>query len=379
MDWCPIWSYHFQNYESLPAVVAGITQITRIVSVVDAKKVRLLFSNENGKYDVVFRDGKFLSNHKARCITWNGSKELLLHPGETKLTDELDVSVKKGEVLSVEVKPEGLFTGYAGFNSASFFHVKFQKTSGEGIHPSEFSEVVRKPFNSYVCFGIRGIEVLTENKPEIITVFGDSLVHQGHWFQEMYQKSFEQNEMEVFVNEGISGNRVLHDANTNSSVNSVFGMAGIRRLKRDVFFRYHPGTVIIAEGINDLIHPGTCCPKKELPTSEELIWGLKELGNIVKNNGSQLILATLSPFYGYDQSWNEQKEKIRQEVNAWIREQELVLDIDKYVRDEEKNMCLCEAFDSGDHLHFNQLAGKKIAERWTGNEKNLYMLSRRQI
>lgn len=242
--------------------------------------------------------------------------------------------VNRRNLLTIAIQPEGTFTGYAGLNHDSIFQVEFQNQEGEKVFPAEISAVVRKPFNSYVYFGIRSVEVLTEEQPEVITVFGDSLVHQGYWFQALYHKYLES------------------------------GAAGIQRIEKDVFSRYCPRQVILAAGINDLVHPGDGCPSDELPDSAELISGLTKLCKIVKMYGSTPILATLSPFCGYDQSWNREKEQIRQAVNTWIRQQERVMDIDVYVRNPEKQWCLKEEYDSGDHLHFNQAAGEWIAERW---------------
>lgn len=362
--WYPLWSYHFQNYESLPAVSAGITQFIRFSATVEGEQIRLVFSNENGKYPVVYRNGSITCGGKRVSITWENVSEILLHSGEVKVTDVIQIPFKKGDILTIAIQPEGMFTGYAGLNHNSFFQVEFQNQKGEKVSPAEFSEVVRKPFNSYVYFGIRSVEVQTKEEPEVITVFGDSLVHQGYWFQELYQKYLESGEAKVFLNEGISGNRVLRNANSSSSLNTIFGVSGIQRIEKDVFFRYCPQQVILAIGINDLVHPGDGCPPDELPDSEELIYGLMKLCKIVKMYGSIPVLATLSPFCGYNQSWNEEKEQIRQEVNAWIRQQERVMDIDVYVRDPEKQWCLKAEYDSGDHLHFNQMAGKWIAERW---------------
>ena len=124
---------------------------------------------------------------------------------------------------------------------------------------------------------VRTIEILTEDRAEIITAFGDSLVQQGHWFQEWYKLLLQKGKRSVLLNEGISGNRVLRDASSSSRLNSIFGEAGIKRIRKDVFGRYQPDQVILAEGINDLVHPGDGCSLEELPCAKELIEGIKEL------------------------------------------------------------------------------------------------------
>lgn len=365
MNWYPLWSYHFQNYESLPAVTAGISQIMKIPFVVNARKIRLLFSNENGKRPVVFRNGILQNGNMKATITWSGKTELQLQPGQECMTDELDVVINQGDTIIIRITPEGTFTGYVGLNSNTFFRVEFQDEVGSIINPSNFSDVVKKPFNTYVYFGIKSIEIDTEHKPKVVTVFGDSLVHQGHWFQALYKQYYMKKRPVVFLNEGISGNRLLREANTISSINSVFGKSGIQRIEADVYGRYRPDIVILAEGINDLVHPGNGCPKEELPTSEELISGILQLCEIIKGHGSKPFVATISPFYGYGQSWSEEKEYIRQNVNQWIRKQkvEKIIDIDGYVKSEKNSACLDKKFDSGDHLHLNHIAGEWIVNQ----------------
>ena len=126
MTWYPLWSYHFQNYELLPAVSAGITQFIRFPAAVDGKQIRLLFSNENGKYPVVYRNGSIACSGRKVAITWENDSEILLHSGEMKVTDAIKMPFKKGDVLTIAIQPEGTFTGYAGLNYDSFFEVAFQ-------------------------------------------------------------------------------------------------------------------------------------------------------------------------------------------------------------------------------------------------------------
>ena len=157
---------------------------------------------------------------------------------------------------------------------------------------------------------------------------------------------------------------MLLDANSVSSLNPIYGKAGISRLREDVFSRYHPDKVILAEGINDLVHPGNGCPLQELPDAEALIRGLEELCSQVEQENSIPVLATLSPFKDYDHIWNAEREAIRRKVNDWIRTHEQYMDIDAFVRDETESDRLKAIFDSGDHLHFNRAAGVEIAKKW---------------
>lgn len=266
MKWYPIWSYHFQNYESLPAESAGMNQIIHFFSPLETKAVR--------------------------------------------------IRIPAGEAFALSAWVEGKITSYAGLNNDSVFRVSFSDHRGEEIRPEQISRAAERKFNPYVYFGVRTIEVLTEDRAEIITAFGDSLVQQGHWFQEWYKLLLQKGKRSVLLNEGISGNRVLRDASSSSRLNSIFGEAGIKRIRKDVFGRYQPDQV------------------------------------------------TLSPFCDYDGIWSEEREAIRQEVNSWIRQQESVMDADAFVRDAGRRERLQEQYDSGDHLHLNRAGGCRIAGKW---------------
>jgi len=364
MEWYPFWSYRFQNYEVLPAKITGLTQVIHVTSCLSGKAVRILLSNKNGREAVVYCEGTLsIDKTPAVPLTVQGRSSVRLNPGEEVWTAPIDMEIRAGDRLEIKWKLEGTFSYYAGLNSNTVFQTDFQNAEGQHIKADCFSRVVEKNFNSWVYFGIRSVEILTDSRPEVITVFGDSLVHQGHWFQEWYRLRMHRGDT-VLLNEGISGNRVLRDANSTSTLNPIFGKAGVFRLKEDVFSRYHPDKVILAEGINDLVHPGNGCPLQELPDAEALIWGLQEMCSQVEQENSIPVLATISPFKNYDYIWSAERESIRKKVNNWIRTHERYMDIDAFVRDENERERLKAMYDSGDHLHFNRAAGVEIAKRW---------------
>lgn len=364
MKWYPLWSYRFQNYEALPARIAGLTQVIHVASCLSGKAIRFLLLNKNEREAAVYREGTVsVDKIPAVPLTVQGRSGVKLNPGEEVWTDPVEIRIRPGSRIEISWKLEGIFSCYAGLNSNTVFQVEFLNAEGQNIKQDRFSGVAERNFNSWVYFGIRSMEILTESRPEVITVFGDSLVHQGHWFQEWYHLRMHRGDT-VLLNEGISGNRVLLDANSVSSLNSIFGKAGVSRLKEDVFSRYHPDKVILAEGINDLVHPGNGCPLQELPDAKMLIRGLEEMCSQVEQENSIPVLATISPFKDYDHIWSAERENIRRKVNDWIRTQEQYMDIDAFVRDENDREKLKAIYDSGDHLHFNRTAGVEIAKRW---------------
>lgn len=87
--------------------------------------------------------------------------------------------------------------------------------------------------------------------------------------------------------------------------------------------------------------------------------------------GVRVVGATLTPFEGALQDtpmrgyYSADKERIRQQVNAWIRHGggfDAVIDFDAILRDPQHPTRLRPACDSGDHLHPSDAGSRAMAE-----------------
>jgi lysophospholipase L1-like esterase len=97
-------------------------------------------------------------------------------------------------------------------------------------------------------------------------------------------------------------------------------------------------------------------------SARSLIAGNRELIARAHRHGIRVIATTIPPFENatFRSSTisfsTPEKEKVRQEVNAWIRssgEFDAVIDFDAVVRDPAHPTRLLPELDSGDHLHAN--------------------------
>jgi len=112
-----------------------------------------------------------------------------------------------------------------------------------------------------------------------------------------------------------------------------------------------------------MLFPGSFIPQTESVTARDLITGNRQLISRAHKKGIRVIGTTIPPFEHalfrdpfYDRFYSPENEKIRQEVNAWIRasgEFDGVIDFDEAVRDPNHATQILPAFDSGDHLHVN--------------------------
>ncbi|WP_152365254.1 SGNH/GDSL hydrolase family protein [Microlunatus speluncae] len=140
------------------------------------------------------------------------------------------------------------------------------------------------------------------------------------------------------LNAGISGNALLSDG---------AGLSALTRFDRDVLGQTGVRTVIILEGINDIIHSrGAVRP-------EQLIRAQAELVRRARARGLRVVGATLTPFGGSG-GFTAAGEQDRRTVNRWIRSSgvfDAVIDFDRLLRDPNDPARLRAAFDPGDHLH----------------------------
>jgi lysophospholipase L1-like esterase len=150
------------------------------------------------------------------------------------------------------------------------------------------------------------------------------------------------------LNEGIGGNRVLHD-NT--------GPNALARFDRDVLSLDGVKYLILLESINDIGHAWDSKKPYDVVTAEDLIQGFEQMAERAHEHGIRVIGATLTPYLGAGYS-SPEGEAVRKAVNTFIRTSKSfdgVIDFDAATIDKATG-----AFDSRfnappheDHLHPN--------------------------
>ena len=146
------------------------------------------------------------------------------------------------------------------------------------------------------------------------------------------------------VDEGISGNRVLHDH---------AGRSALARFDDDVLRQPGVRYVIVLEGINDIGFSSFADYKTQDVSAAEIIAGQEQLIARAHELGLMISGATLTPFEGCGY-YTPAGEAKREAVNSWIRTSgayDGVVDFDAVVRDPAHPSRFLPAYDSGDHLH----------------------------
>ena len=157
------------------------------------------------------------------------------------------------------------------------------------------------------------------------------------------------------LNEGIGGNRVLHDGT---------GPSALARFDRDVIAQAGVKYVVVMEGINDIGHAFDPGKPYDVVSADDLIVGYKQMAERAHAHGIKMIAATLTPYVGAKYQ-SAAGEAARQTLNAWMRSSQMldgVIDFDKMTQDPSNPGAFLAAYDSGDHLHPKDAGYKKMGD-----------------
>jgi lysophospholipase L1-like esterase len=144
---------------------------------------------------------------------------------------------------------------------------------------------------------------------------------------------------------GISGNRILSGLSTNP--------VAAARLERDVLTQPGVKYVIVLEGIND---------SRDVFVADNIIAGLNQIVERAHECGLIIYGATLTPA---GQVGSTVREQNRQAVNEWIRTSgkfDAVIDFDEVTLDPNNPTFFLPIYDSGDHLHPNDVGYKAMGD-----------------
>jgi lysophospholipase L1-like esterase len=206
------------------------------------------------------------------------------------------------------------------------------------------------------CF-VEGIDIGTpDSNAAAIVAFGDSITDgwrstpdaNSRWpdvLAARLQADPETKNLSV-LNEGISGNRLLHDE---------VGANAIARFNRDVLSQAGVKYLILLEGINDIGDVVETHNPADAVSAQDITFALSQLSARAHEHGIKVFVAALTPYEGAAY-FSQAGEKTREAVNQWIRCTSVfngVIDFDQVTRDPAKPSAFLPAIDSGDHLHPN--------------------------
>lgn len=331
--------------------------------------LRFVFSNKYGKEPVVINqitvglssgDGKVLESTLTK-ITFKGKAGVAILPGKSVRSDEIPFRVRPGSTLCVSMYVSE-FTSMRSGISFGEGNTKGYAIQGNQVEKGNLPATERIPISE--VYFMTEVDIWTEKENGSIVCFGDTLTA-GTWPEELAIRC-EALDMEdvAIVRRAIPESTVLRDFSEEEKAHCA--KAGVSRFDREIRV---PGAraVIVLHGLGDLFHPrsdSALYPMSTLPTAEELIRGMNYYIKVARARNLEIYFGTIPPFKGHP-AYNPQKDKVRNEVNQWIRECEEadgVIDFDELLCKEDDPKYLNPAYDSGDHLHLNAEGYRMMAE-----------------
>lgn len=334
------------------------------------EKIRLKLSNKCGKEALLIKgatiaisasqaSGK-IKKETLTKIPFN-KKDSVLIPQESEVYSdffefsfpplaELSITLYYGERQSNGDDIKLTITGHPGSRTNSFFE------EGNALEKEEFSH------DSKVAhwYTIAAIEVESKIKRNLLVCFGDSITDgrgstddlQDRWTNHLARLG---EGKFALVNQGIGGTCVSYH--------------GVNRFESDVLNQEGLTHIIMLYGINDIIYLNS--------TAEAVIKVYKDLINKARNKNIKFYGSTILPFGNFSE-YKEEKEKIRQEVNTWIRNTpkedggfDTYFDFDKLMKDKDNEKILAAPFDCSDGLHPSAEGYKQMATAF--NDLSLFL------
>ncbi len=338
---------------------------------VGGDQLRVRISNTFGMADLLIggarvaldAGGAMIDSGTDTPLTFSGQAAIEVPAGATAVSDPVSLTVPPFSNLAVSI----YFPEDTGPATSHAIGLQTSYVSEPGNHLTAETLPVAEEIQSWQF--LSGVEVLAPAGTKVIVAFGDSITDGAgstpdtnrRWPNYLARRLAERSDrpLVAVLNQGISGNRVLHD---------VVGQNALARFDRDVLAWPGVSHVIVLEGINDIRFSGS----EGLPptvdtsavTAEEIIAGYRQMIARAHARGITIVGATLTPFMG-GQGASEEGEATRQAVNAWIRESgeyDAVIDFDLATRDPADPGRMREDFHAGDWLHPNDAGYEAMAE-----------------
>ena len=360
--YCATWSssQYLTENTNLPPIPLSNNSIRQIVHVsISSPTIRLKFSNRVGESNLELKTvtlANSLSQGSGEInpltlttLTFNGKENVVIPAFSEVYSDPFYYPLKTQSEVAISIffgeVPQKL-TSHAGSRTFSFFE------EGNKVKEKKFSDK-NKVAHWYV---IEAIEVSHSFTKRAVVCYGDSITDgrgsiddkQNRWTDVLSKKLYLNDETinVATVNAGIGATTVIWD--------------GLERFERDVLNIKGVTYIIVLYGVNDIIFSRA--------SSEQIIEAYKTLIRKAHRNNKFIFGGTILPF-GKNDYWDEEKEKVRNEVNEWIRTAkqdkggfDYFFDFDEVVSVPNEKTKMFDLFDSGDGLHPGPFGYEKMVE-----------------
>lgn len=309
-NFCVSWASSQYETESfnLPPLSMEETSIRQIVKTsVGGKKIRIKLSNLCGESELEVKSVHFaiskglngIVKSSEVAIYFSGKESVVIPPHEEVYSDlfNYDLESRKEYAFSIYYgKVPEKVTGHPGSRTTSY------QEKGNSVDKEYFA--TKNTFEHW--YTIAAIEVENDCDLKSIVCLGDSITDgrgstnnlQNRW-TDILANRLNQNEKTkklAVINQGIGGTCITS--------------SGVYRFNHDVLQQPLIAYLIILYGINDIIY-ANC-------NADQIVAVYKDFIRKAHEKGIKVYGGTILPF-GKCGEWNSDREKIRVEVNDWIK------------------------------------------------------------
>ena len=362
--WVSVWGNAVSVAENRPERYAKDITIRYPVHIpFSCSAVRLTFDNYCGTESVCLNKTTVFYGGKFYRVWFGGEREVIIPAGERVVSDPLEMTLNKGEVIQVSfyLKDFTLMRSvvYACGPLSEGVYANGDKTENARID-------ILTSRKTHLFYFLSNVSVLTENGNRAIVCYGDSITAQN-WPDELALRCYREGYSKTAViRRATSGSRILRQYDCLQY--ESYGLSGENRFAHEVPTD-GADVVIIQQGINDIIHPvgedvNVFRPMSDLPTVEQLIEGLKAYIAKARSFGYRVYVGTLLPMGG----WRTDapfRQEMRHAYNEFIRTTDLIdgcIDFDKALQDPANPDYFLPEYDSGDHLHPSAKGYQRMAQ-----------------
>ncbi len=362
-NWVSVWGNAVSVAENRPERYARDITIRYPIHIPFAgSAVRLTFDNYCGTEPITLHKTTVFYGGRFYPVFFGGSREVTIPAGERVVSDALEVSLNEGEVIQVSFYLQD-FTLMRSVVYACGPLSEGLYANGDETENARIDILTSR--KTHLFYFLSNVSVLTEEGNRAIVCYGDSITAQN-WPDELALRCFTEGYgSTAIIRRATSGSRILRQYDCLQY--ESYGLSGENRFAHEVPTD-GADTVIIQQGINDIIHPvgenvNVFRPMSDLPTVEQLIEGLKTYIAKARSFGYKVYVGTLLPMGG----WRTDapfRQEMRHAYNAFIRSTDLIdgcIDFDKALRDPVNPDSFWPEYDSGDHLHPSPKGYRRMA------------------
>jgi lysophospholipase L1-like esterase len=383
--WVSAWTTALYYPNPMPGIAPEPTIHDKTIRMIvrpsiGGQRLRVRFSNEFGTAPMTIasarialtEEGSKIQTATNRMLTFGGHSKITIPAGAPAFSDPVDIAVKPLTEVSISIYLPG--PAPASSMHAQALHDAYISGPGDLTAKTELAGAETRQ----IWYFLSGIDIWAPSAVSNLVAFGDSIT-QGYGAKSATYIDYptqlarrlgaQGGTTLAVVNQGISGNRILHDG---------AGASALARFDRDVLSLPGVTHMIVLEGINDITFPHVRLPgaktangtsnetpfQSQLVSAEELIVGLQQIIARARAHGIKVYGATIMPCEGVP-TYSEEGEAIRQAVNQWMRASnafDAVIDFDKLMSDPNHPAKMRAEYDSGDHVHPGAAGYKAMAD-----------------